>query len=291
MIEINIDRIRRLLNLNNLADVRVGYDDFFSYFFLKVNGKDIHIFPGYNQNSIDKQDDFFATLLTSDCTAVVPVKSALLNSTNIFQVFDRPNLFTIDLLSDLNLIWASIVKKRQKSIDSYTELLRFEIANKDSPLVDVFVDLYINLQVKRAVPLVNFFDSVSLYSLIKSSSFKLFYAINSASKDSILFHLVRTNGHCLEYLFSANTDLESRNYSAYLHWHIIKWSKCELAHCTTYDLGGGIAKDDGVERFKREIGGIPQPRWYFLYPKTKYVDGEFFPFYASFLNEKNFKFS
>lgn len=288
MIDINIDRIQRLLILNDISNALIGYDEYLSSYFLKFKDNPIHIFPGYNQNYFDEQDAFISKLLISDCTAAVPVMNLPLNSIHNFQVFERPNLFTINLSEDLGFIWSNIRKKRQNSIDFYSNILRFDAAENSSPLIDVFVNLYLELQFKRAVPLVNFFDSVALKSIIKTSAFKLFYSVNLSKMDSILFHLVRINGDRLEYLFSANTDLESRNYSAYLHWNIIKWSKRELDNSICYDLGGGIVKDDGVERFKREIGGVAQPRWYCLYPRVKYNNNEFFPCYASFLNLKDF---
>jgi hypothetical protein len=291
MLDININRIQRLLNLNGLANVHVGFDDYFLCSILSFQNQGIHIFPGYNQNSINDQKAFIDKLLISDFTAAMPVLNYPFDSSDYFRVFDRPNLYTVDLSNDLDLIWSNIKRRRQISIESYDRLLRFEVADSNSPLIHVFVDLYLNLQIKRLVPLVNFFDSDSLYNIINTSQFKLCYAINIAARDSILFHLVRVNGDELEYFFSANTDLESRNYSAYLHWNIIKWSRSEHKNCFSYDLGGGIVKDDGVERFKREMGGVAHPRWYFLYPKLECVEGEFFPVYASFLNMKNFRFN
>lgn len=288
MINNNIERIQRLLNLNNILNVSVGYDYFYSLCYLKFRDREIHLFPSYNQNSIDKQEVIFAKLLATKCTAVVPLTNIPLTLSKNFKVLERPNLFTIDLSSELNSIWSNVRKKRQNSIELHSNLLRFEIADKDDPLVDVFVELYLDLQIERGVPLINFFDSVALYTLIKTSGFRLFYAINVKVKNSILFHLVRENGNRLEYLFSANSDFESRGYSAYLHWHIINWSKCEQNKFAFYDLGGGIVKNDGVERFKKEIGGVAQSRWYLLYPVVEYIDGVFFPSNAGFLNKKNF---
>lgn len=288
MIDINIDRIQRLLALNDIRDAVIGYDENFSSYFLKYKNNAIHLFPGYNQNYLKDQNSFASKLFICNATAVVPSMNLQSNAINAFKVLERPNLFTIQLSADLNLLWSNIRAKRQRSIEYYSDILRFEVADENNPFVDIFINLYLKLQVQRAVPLVNFFDYISLNSIVRSSDFKLFYSVNIKLKESILFHLVRINGASLEYLFSANTDLESRNYSAFLHWNIIKWSKREFECSASYDLGGGVAKDDGIERFKREIGGIAQPRWYLLYPMEKYVEGEFFPLHAKFLNMKNF---
>jgi len=288
MIDINLERIQRLLIINNIKNNYVKYSDYLSTYYLKTNESRDHFFPGYNQNFLENQKLFFEKLFDIECTAVLPLMSKSNEFQNKFKIFERPNLYTINLKNKLDILWGNIRKKRQSSIDSNLNLLRFGIAEQNSPLVDTFIKLYLTLQVKRSTPLINFFDAISLDEMIKSPGFHLFYAINTYASSSILFHLVRVIDDKLVYFFSANTDDQSRSYSAFLHWNIIQHSKKEFSNCSIYDLGGGIDKDDGIERFKREIGGVKHARWYYFYPKIDYIDGVFFPKHASFLNARNF---
>lgn len=286
LLEINLFRINRLIgNINPSLQIKIDNIENFNFHSLDIDGYEKHIFPTYNQNEIELKDLFFENIKKSTNTAVIPMLSIEDEFSKFCHVIERPNLYNINTSENLDCLWENMNRKRRQMVERSSEFLEFALVETNSHLINIFIDAYLELQKIRRVPLVNFFDRISLINLMSLDNIKLFCAKNIYSKNSMLFHLIHIkNNKIIEYYFSANTDLEARGYSSFLHWNIIMWTKRNVPNHNIYNLGGGIVKNDGVERFKKEIGGISIQRWYYLYPKQKYVNNTFFPPHANILN-------
>jgi hypothetical protein len=277
--ELNHRRLKRIFSESlPLITISNGSNflDGISFHILKYDNFKMHLIPTYNLDEVQINKDFLDQLIAEDCTALIPFQNNnFYRIPELFKVIERPNLYIIEIKDEIFENWLLFNKNKKELILTLTDKLEFNTAMSGNILINLFIKLYINLQKKRKTPPINFFDSTSLYDLIEKSYVNLFYIRDKNDSDSILFHLNVIIDDTCYFLFSANSNDKSRSFSSNIHWNIIQW--LNKKGIKNYSLGGGVSKNDGIERFKREIGGKEFPRSYMVYPKRMYIENNFFP--------------
>ncbi|MAR12700.1 MAG: hypothetical protein CL681_22395 [Blastopirellula sp.] len=285
--EINHKRLSRLVR-TACADAEILWDqvndEVPAFHFITKNRECVHAIPLYNTDDTKLSDylDFFSGGINQ--TAIIPIMSTFnkVETTDFFAV-ERPNLLEVEISKNMDKQWAKLHKSKRRNIRKLEPVLEFGMVKDNDKLKEVFVDSYFKVQLTRSTIIAHFFDKESLLETINLDCSRLFFARDIREPSSMLMHLNFLVDETCFFVFSTNTSEGAKEYSASLHWYVIK----QLARDQTYklySLGGGLRKDDGIEKFKIQLGATPKARRYLIYPKQKYKEGFFFPKSHAFLS-------
>ena len=200
---------------------------------------------------------------------------------------ERLNSYYIDLNKTENQLKMNINKRKRKNTEINKSIYEFNIATKKE--TEYFCELYNKFMISVNANRSQFMSKYFMKEILKLENNFLFCL--KISNKIQLMHLIGFNKKkdTADFVFAASTN-EGYSYGYLMLWNEIIYLK-SLGFKTFY-LGGGVSKNDGIDKFKKRMGGevlhngglriVVDPKKYlkeFNKYSSKKKDTEFFPIY------------
>lgn len=290
-------RGKELVYLFNDLENDIRNPKFLKYEFNKtINYLPLNSYSSFlirNNNSINFLNNFINKIYLKDITTLYLPLISKLNLKNILpkkyiDIFsERLDSYYIDLSKTENELRNNISKRKRNNIEINKFNCEFNIASKEEE--DYFCKLYERFMLSVGADKSQKMSLYLIKQILKLENNFLFCL--KVDNEIQLMHLIGINKKKdkADFVFSASTD-NGYSYGYLMLWKEILFLK-NLGFKTFY-LGGGIKKNDGVNNFKKRIGGevlyngglkiIVNKTKYFKeinnYPNSKMVSN-FFPIY------------
>lgn len=236
-----------------------------SFFEVKFKGsKNFIPLPGYDTIKIKTPSEIYHHLellsveLSPFTTALVPFqmsshkKEELLATENLHNIIFRNNSYFINCkLSKRELLNNMRTRKRDYVLSFKEEDIYFSVCKEE--LKEKIFDYYSFTANFLKLSDNHVLNNDQLNRLLDRDDTLLF---GLGEKNHIeIIHMIGADlnsGHAYFYISAFNSAI-ARSYSLRLFWESFNFLK--LMGISNYHLGGGISPGDGLERFKKEMGG------------------------------------
>ena len=209
-----------------------------------------------SSSSIDKLEKIIEEISLKNITTLyLPLiskfnlKEALPNKLkDIFS--ERLNSYYIDLKNTEDQLKKNISKKNRKSTELSKSFYEFNIATKEEE--NYFLELYSNFMSSVGANNSQFINSFFMKEILKLDNNFLFCL--KVNKEIQLMHLIGINqkNDNADFVFAASKN-NGHSYGYLMLWNEIIFLKS--LGFKTFFLGGGVRKNDGIDNFKKKLGG------------------------------------
>lgn len=239
-------------NIFNLKFLEYRFNETTNY--LPVNS--YSSFNIISSSSIDKLEKIIEEISLKNITTLY---LPLISKFNLKEAFpnklkdifsERLNSYYIDLKNTEDQLKKNISKRNRKNTELSKSFYEFNIATKEEE--NYFLELYSNFMSSVGANNSQFINSFFMKEILKLDNNFLFCL--KVNKEIQLMHLIGINqkNDNADFVFAASKN-NGHSYGYLMLWNEIIFLKS--LGFKTFFLGGGVRKNDGIDNFKKKLGG------------------------------------